>query len=358
MTRIFFIIPTLKQGGAERVMAELANHFIHYHDVEIHLVLLAKAEIFYQIDSRIIIHELGFENNGFFQKKMSELRTFIKLRTLLREHRPDSVLSFMDKYNVFTLLASAFTGTKVFVSERSNPHKKRTWKMQLLRRFIYPSAKGIIAQTELAKMTLVQLTKHKNIKVISNPVKEIKSFPEIERENIIINVGRLVPEKGQKYLIDAFGRIDPKEWKLVILGEGPLKGDLKNQAEALNITDKIELPGAVKEVDWWLAKSSIFVFPSVSEGFPNALVEAMAAGLPCISFDCDSGPRDIIENGVNGILVEEKDVDTLADFLSHLMKNEELRRELSIKAMRIKEILAVDKVAEEYFKFITTSSTK
>src|SRR5690625_1103767 len=167
--KVFLIIPTLNQGGAERVMAELANQFIQYDNVEIHLVLLAKAEIFYHIDSRIIVHQLGFENKGSFQKKISELRTFRKLRALLRQHRPDSVLSFMDKYNVFTLLASAFTGTKVFVSERSNPHKKRTGQMQLLRKYIYPYANGIIAQTELAKAKLFSLTNHKNIKVIPNP---------------------------------------------------------------------------------------------------------------------------------------------------------------------------------------------
>src|SRR5699024_5611430 len=129
MIRIFFIIPTLKQGGAERVMAELANQLICYGNVEIHLVLLAKAEVFYRLDSRIIVHQLGFENKGSFQKKIAELRTLRKLRVLLKQHQPDSVLSFMDKYNVFTLLASTFIRTKVFVSERSNPHKKRTWQI-------------------------------------------------------------------------------------------------------------------------------------------------------------------------------------------------------------------------------------
>lgn len=354
MTRIFFIIPTLKQGGAERVMAELTNQFCHYDSIEIHLVLLAKAEIFYQLDSRIIVHQLGFENRGFFQKKIAELRTFIELRALLKQHQPDSVLSFMDKYNVFTLLASAFTKTKVFVSERSNPRKKRTWHMHLLRKYLYSYAGGIIAQTELAKEELFSLTKHEKIKVIPNPVKEIKFFSEMKRENIIINVGRLVPEKGQKYLIEAFGRIDPEEWRLVILGEGPLKDDLKNQAKALNIADKVELPGAVKEVDWWLARSSIFVFPSVSEGFPNALVEAMAAGLPCISFDCDSGPRDIIVDGVNGILVGEKDVDILSATLSCLMENEVLRKNLSKEAVKVRKDLAAERIAKEYYDFITS----
>src|SRR5690625_4682939 len=351
--KVFLIIPTLNQGGAERVMAELANQFIQYDNVEIHLVLLAKAEIFYHIDSRIIVHQLGFENKGSFQKKISELRTFRKLRALLRQHRPDSVLSFMDKYNVFTLLASAFTGTKVFVSERSNPHKKRTGQMQLLRKYIYPYANGIIAQTELAKAKLFSLTNHKNIKVIPNPVKEIKSFPEIKKENIIINVGRLVPEKGQKYLIDAFARIAPKEWKLVILGEGPLKEDLETQAITLNISNNVELPGAVKEVDWWLARASIFVFPSVSEGFPNALVEAMAAGLPCISFDCDSGPRDIIRNGENGILLEVRDVEALKFNIEKMMNDEALRRKMGKNAKNVKRKFSSKSISKEYFTFIT-----
>lgn len=115
--KIFLVIPTLKQGGAERVMAELANEFAKQNH-EVHLILLVSSEDFYSIDNSVTIHRLGFVNRGKFRRTFDEMKVLFKLRSLLSFHRPDATLSFMDKYNVLTLLASCSLKLKVFVSNK------------------------------------------------------------------------------------------------------------------------------------------------------------------------------------------------------------------------------------------------
>ncbi len=349
--RIFLVIPTLHQGGAERVMSELANTFITYPDIKVHLILLAKSSVFYTIHNEVIIHQLGFENKGRIKKVFAELRTFSKLRKLFKNLKPDTALSFMEKYNSFTILASLFTGTKVFVSDRSNPLKKQSLFIEILRKSTYKYAAGIIAQTELAKKVLQKKVKNKNIRVIPNPIKKVSLYPDIDRKKIIINVGRLVPEKGQRYLLEAYSKIMYIGWELIILGDGPLRKELEDQAKLLGITKNLYMPGAVNNVDEWLAKSSIFAFPSVSEGFPNALAEAMSAGLPCVSFDCEAGPRDIISDGENGFLVPLRDVDEFSNKINTLINNPHLRVLMGSHARTVREDFERSKVASEYLKF-------
>lgn len=162
-----------------------------------------------------------------------------------------------------------------------------------------------------------------------------------------------MPEKGHKYLIKAFSLIEDQSWKLVILGDGPLKLNLEKQAQSLGIEDRLIMPGSVPNVDEWLARSSIFAFSSVSEGFPNALAEAMAARLPAVSFDCNAGPRDIIVHNDNGLLIKEKDVVEFTTALDLLMDDKELRERLGENALQIKEKLSVEDIAKRYFEFIT-----
>lgn len=351
--KIFLVIPTLKQGGAERVMSELANQFAYNDALEVHLVLLAKSNDFYNVDDDVIIHRLGFENKNKLKKIFSELSTFKNLRELLIAYRPDAVLSFMEKYNSFTILASAFLGLRIFVSDRSNPLKKIQCSTGILRKLTYKYATGIIAQTQFAKDVLAAKTKNKNIRVIPNPVKEIRNYPDIAKEKLILNVGRLVPEKGQKYLIEAFSRIKEKgEWKVIFLGDGPLRGELEEQTKIHGLDKQIKFLGAVNNIDEWLSRASIFVFPSISEGFPNALAESMSAGLPCISFDCNAGPRELIKNAVNGYLIEVGAIDDLAIYMKNLMHDEDKRKQLGQEAVNVKNKLLNSSIGDEYLKFM------
>ena len=347
---IVCVIPTLMQGGAERVMSTLVNEFSKSHKVI--LVLLTNSELFYEVPKSVQVLQLGFVNKGGIYRVFSEFQTFFKLRKVLRKSHPDSVLSFMEKYNILTLLASAFLGLRVYVSDRSNPLRAIPTTLRILQKKTYPYAAGIIAQTSLATEVLYKLTSHKNIRLIPNPLRPVQTFPELQREKLIINVGRLVPEKGHQYLLESFSRLTDLEWTLVVLGDGPLRGALENQVKKLGIGERVMMPGSVKNVDEWLARSSIFAFSSVSEGFPNALIEAMAAGLPCVSFNCNSGPSDIIIDGKNGFLTRTGDIDLFCDRIMALIQSEDDRVRIGTKAK--KTALEFDKmsISKQYLDFM------
>ena len=350
--KFFLIIPTLKQGGAERVISELANYFSK-NNVEVHLILLASTQDFYKVNELVKVHRLGFVNNGKIGKFISEIKVYFKLRKLLKKNKPDAVLSFMDKYNVFTLLASIFLNLKIFVSDRSNPNLELSWLLYIFKKITYINASGIVAQTSLSKKVVFDLTKNENIKIIPNPVKKINEFPEIKREKIILNMGRLVPEKGQKYLLEIFSMLNNQDYKLVILGDGPLRKNLEAKIVELGLEGRVSMPGAVHNVDEWLAKASIFALSSISEGFPNVLVEAMAAGVPCVSFDCDAGPRDIIQDGYNGFLVENGDLDKFVDRINILLNDPEKVKKISFNAKKIRQKYTMESIGEEYLNFLT-----
>lgn len=349
--KLFLVIPTLRQGGAERVMSEIANRGAVGYNLEIHLVLLFKSDDFYKIDSRVKIHRLEFENKGGLYKGIALLNVFLSFRKLLKINKPDAVLSFMQVYNSFTILTSAFLGIDVFISDRNNPVKTLSIFSRILRFFTYRFAKGIISQTYLAKDVLESKITNNNIEVIPNPAREIQRY-DIDKEKIILNVGRLVPEKGQVYLVDAFSKVRDSEWKLVILGEGPLRNVLEEQINKLDLSDRVFLLGAVKNVDEWLCKASIFAFSSISEGFPNALIEAMNAGLPCVSFDCNAGPRDIINNYRNGILIPERNVEMLTTSINDLIESEVLRKKLGDAAREVNRTFSMETVILRYFTFL------
>lgn len=353
--RIFLVIATLTAGGAERVMSLLANAWANKPNVEVHLVLLSDDEVFYELDKRIVIHKLLFPLRPSPLKRVTGFAKLgAKLRKLVNVHKPDFVLSFMNKYNIFTILSLLGTQNRVFVSERDSPTEKIPRLRELLRNLTYRYATGVITQTHSSKQFIEEQTGSKNVIVIPNPIKQIQLQEQTRKEKIILNVGRLVKKKGQKYLLEAFARLNCPGWKLVFIGDGALRNELESLAEALHISESVVFLGTVKDVDAWLGRASIFAFPSVLEGFPNALAEAMCAGLPCVSFDCETGPREIIIDGFNGYLVEERDIEGLTQKIQLLIDDEALRTSLSVKALEIRKDLSIGKVAEKFMEFCST----
>ena len=317
------------------------------------MILLVKINIFYKLDSKVELVNLGIDidNTNRIRRVIDSFRTLLTLRKFIRVYNPDFVLSFIEKYNIFTLFAAAFLNVNTFVSDRNNPKIIIPKKMELLKKLFYNNAKGIIAQTSLSKEILYNKTNHDNIRVIPNPVRNIDNTLKIKKEKIILNVGRLVPEKGQHCLIEMMAHLKNDEWKLIILGDGPLREKLQLQIDKLDLNNKVILMGSVSNVDEWYIKSSIFAFSSVSEGFPNALVEAMVSGLPSVSFDCDAGPRDILLNSINGFLIPLYDVDMFKTVLQKLMDNVDLRNEIGLEACKVSDRLNIRKVAQEYLDF-------
>jgi glycosyltransferase involved in cell wall biosynthesis len=213
---------------------------------------------------------------------------------------------------------------------------------------------GLISQTWLAAEKQQRFFKNRTrIKVIHNGVKKVILYPETKRQKKILAVGRLNDHlKGFDRLIEAFAIIKDQDWQLVFAGPDEKGEHLKNQAYELGVHNRVRFLGQVKDMDRLYAEAGIFVIPSRSEGFPNALCEAMAAGLPSISFDFCAGPRELINSDENGLIVPDGDINSLAGAIDYLISEPKERDRLGNKAMEIRDRLDANKIADQWLAFI------
>lgn len=274
------------------------------------------------------------------------------LRRALIGTNPDVIISFLDITNILTIFASIGLGVPVIVSERVDPRFHRIpvpW--EALRRLFYPLATAVVVQTDGAAQWARGFLRADTVYVIPNPCHNAYSSPIRSHQtgadkHIVVAMGRLCFQKGFDILLHSFAKVAAKhcDWYLVILGEGVDRSSLQEIAVRLGIAEKVRMMGLVSDPERVLSSADLFVLPSRYEGFPNALMEAMACGLPVISADCPSGPRDIIRNEVDGLLVPPEDVDALAAALDSLMSSETERRRLATKATEVRERFSLEKV--------------
>ncbi len=167
---------------------------------------------------------------------------------------------------------------------------------------------------------------------------------------VVVAAGRYAPEKGYDRLIDAFAKVSPEhpEWTLAIYGHGPLQKRLLGQVEALGLGDSVGIPGLADDIEETLRGASVFALSSIHEGLPMALAEAMACGVPCVAFDCAPGVREIVTDGVDGVVVPPRNVAALAEGLDRLMSDSELRRSLGAAARESVRKFAPDAVLAQW----------
>lgn len=355
--KICLIIPSLNSGGMQRVMNELSVFFCQKIDIEVHLIMYGiYPEIFYTIPQNLIIHQPGwkFDNSKRIWntvKRLNYLRQTVKMIV------PDTILSFGEYWNSFVLLSLTGLRYPIYISDRCQPNKNLGFVHEYLRKWLYPKATGIIAQTNVAKKIYSKLFHHPNIQVIGNPIRIIENKSDnIIRENIVLTVGRLIPSKHHDILIDIFVKIAKPDWKLVIIG-----GDANKQNEMerltvkiskLHIEDQVILTGNISNVDDYYLRSKIFAFTSSSEGFPNVIGEAMSAGLPVIAFDCIAGPSEMIVDGENGYLIPLYDENNFEFHLRKMIEDNILIISMGNKAKtQIKKFDAAT-ISKQYYDFI------
>ena len=348
------ILPTLFGGGAERVATDLANHWTNSGRQVSLITIDAIHGERYPLDDRI--HKVGlglFRDSTSIAAKIWNNRLRVShLRQAIREAGASQVVSFTDITNVTTLLACRRLETDVIVCERTDPRSHRLGRVwSTLRSQTYGRAAAIVVQTQgVAGWAAAQhwpcpIYVIPNAAPAINPA-ELPPVPSDRSRRSIVALGRLSHEKGFDLLIEAFARVaaDHPTWDLRIVGEGNERNSLQAIAQRCGQESRVLLMGWNPRSDSILKDSDIFVLPSRYEGFPNALLEAMAVGLPCISFDCDSGPRDMIRSGIEGLLVPPENVAELAAAMHQLMSDEKLRASLGANASNVTQRFSRDRI--------------
>jgi len=356
--RRMLIIFQLAAGGAERVVSRMANYWADTPNEVSVLTVESTRRDFYALDPRVerIALDLGQAPRSKAEASILHLRRLVALRRTLRKTRPDVAISFIDKMNLLTVAATRGLRMPVIVSERTDPTSYRLHfpmgrGLEAARRTLYRRASAVVVQTEGARGWALEFLARERTHVIPNPIDVIDQHTgassEIElKAPAVISAGRMTPEKGFDLLLHAFARCSTAhpDWTLVILGNGPQRESLVTLADRLGISERVVFPGLVSGTLALFSRAQLFVLPSRAEGFPNALLEAMACGVASVSFDCPSGPADMIEDGVNGLLVPPENIEALAASMGRLMSDEDERVRLGAAATKVLERFSLSRV--------------
>lgn len=349
---ILIINNGLAGGGIERASVSLANYF-HSQGFKITVLALYQSEKIFKLNDGISFFEPDFSRDNL-SKYLYLVKMIFFSRKAVKRISPDTILAFSEwtnPYVVFSLFGLKFP---IYLSDRMSPLAKLPFISEILRSIFYKKASGIIAQSNFAKEILKKKTNSTNITVIYNPVNVIQRVDCIPR-NRIVSVGRLEEVKGHKFLIQAFAKVNNLNWELSIVGDGSLKKDLEKLSKDLGVNERVIFHGHLRDFKRQLSESEIFVLPSLSEGFPNALIEAMSLPMACIASDTFYGHNEIISSGFNGILVKPGNVDELSEALNLLIENNNLRDLLKINAQKVRDDLKFEVIAQKYLDVLLPS---
>lgn len=353
--KIVFIIPSLGAGGAERVIVSLANEYSILYDVTI--ISLFKKSSFYEIKKTIQLNyceEKPVQSSNILSGIRNNFLLYKKIKSILSSLKPEVVIAFTTTANIIGILAAKATNTRIIISERANPYlfvPNKFWRV--LRKLTYPKAEKLVVQSDLSKQFYKSFVSEEKIAVLPNPLSktlEKKRNSNAIRENIILNVGRLDKNKSQDLLIKSFAQAKLKNWKLVLVGDGEQKMMYQELVNKLKINDQVTFTGTVSNTEHYYNKAKLFAFTSKSEGFPNALIEAMYFGNCCISTDCPSGPSTLISHEHNGVLIPIGDQHQLTKHLISLTENEALRNYYATNAMVTSESYTLTNVFKLWLK--------
>lgn len=352
----------MEGGGAERVAAQLANAWADRGDlVTLTISFSGRGTCFYRISDVVRVKYLADVTGRTGKGLFAYFAKLVALRRLIAELSPDVVVSFLTNVNVTTLLATMGLTCRVIVSERTFPPAFQVgFLMSLLRRATYPLAEKVVMLSSKGIRWLnLAIPGCKGV-VVPNPVQvpieevEPRLVPSdyvASDRKLLLGVGRLDRGKQFDQLIDAFAVLSEKHstWDLVIVGAGPELVSLEQQVRRLGVDRRVKFPGRAGNVGAWYSRADLFVMTSKFEGFPNTLVEAMAHGCAAISYDCDTGPRDIIHHGKTGILVSPVgDKGGLIHEMDRLMGDDQVRLRIAEAAMEVRKRYCLSSILDEW----------
>lgn len=365
--KILIFTNSLAGGGTERVAATLANFWVRQHWEVTIVTLDSESDDFYVLNpavNRIALNLAGDSGNVLDALRQNGRRV-LALRRAIMQVRPQVALSMMSTPNVLLAFASrGMPGLCTVGSEHCYPPHAplgRIWGSLCSR--MYGKLSAVVALTRECADWIETHSSAARVSVIPNaatwPLPD--SAPKIvphslcsPERKILLAVGRLNVVKNYKVLLHAFSQLADqyRDWDLVILGEGPERASLESIIRDRALGGRAFIPGIAGNVGEWYARADLYVMTSLSEGFPMALAEALAHGLPAVSFDCDTGPRDIIRHGIDGLLVPANDTGALTEALDVVLGDATLRKQFASRAREARERFSIEKIAgmwEELF---------
>lgn len=364
--RLTLVISSLRGGGAERTAASMANYWAR-KGFAITLLTFDDGSTppFYPLHAKVIHHPLGLTitPSGFCDRVIFIFRRFYTLRKAVRKSAPDAVIASMDVTNVRTLLSTMGLKIPALVTEQVDPSMSPmhpSWKF--FRRMTYPFAAKIVCVSGGVENYFSWLPQEKKT-VIYNPLTEMErnDSETIETKGeggtkwaLAMGRFRSDHQKGFDLLLKAFQKAAPNhpDWNLALWGDGPELEAIRSMRDELGLSERVRIPGVAERPFEEFRRADLFVLSSRYEGFPHVLVEAMACGLPAVSFDCPSGPNEIIRDGIDGVLVPPQDTDALAAAMDALMGDEERRKLLGRKAVEIKQRVGLDGIMAQWERTI------
>jgi GalNAc-alpha-(1->4)-GalNAc-alpha-(1->3)-diNAcBac-PP-undecaprenol alpha-1,4-N-acetyl-D-galactosaminyltransferase len=365
--RLTLIVSSLRSGGAERVMAVLADHWARSgRDVTLLTFMPPDETPFFPLDPRVRLVRLDLDrpSRTVVDGIGANLWRARALRRAVRDSRPDVVLSFMDRTNVLTLAATLGLGIPIVVQEHNDPAEERlsrSWT--ILRDLTYRRAASVVALSTTALSYFAAPIRRRG-RVIPNPVvRPLGATTTREPASggtRIVGMGRLVPQKGFDLLLDAMARLEARArgWTVDVWGEGPMRPALEAARDRLGLADVVRFPGVTPTPGAVMAAADLFVLSSRYEGFPTVLGEAMAAGTPVVAFDCPSGPREMIRDGVDGLLVPDGDIAALAAAIERVLTDDALRTALAAHASEILERFSIERIAALWDELFSACLTR
>lgn len=353
--KIYFYINVIGGGGAERVIANLSTQFSE-HGYNVGLITSFPIEEEYPIGEKVKRFNLEKEEIIGDNRVYRNFRRIYELRKILKDNKPDVLVSFMAEPNFRAIIAAMGLRTKTIVSVRNDPNREYAGKIgYIVGKLILPLANGCVFQTDEAKRWFPQKLQKKSLIIFNSVKKDFYNVEHKPEKGRIATFGRLNTQKNQKMLIEAFSQV-VKEFPYAVLwiyGQGKLEQELAEQIGSLGLKESVELKGNTLDVPSALAQTDIFVLSSDYEGMPNALMEAMAVGIPVISTDCPcGGPGMIIDNMSNGILVPVDNYKEMANALQRLLSDQQLRISMKEKAKEKAKLFETDCVFYEWEKYI------
>lgn len=363
--RIALVSPSLSAGGAERVISVMANYWAERkHNVTVVTISSTEGD-FYTLSPYVARIGLDVQWNSCsvwaaLRNNWTRLR---RIRRAITACHAEVVISFVDQNNILVLLALLGQEIPIIVSERIDPrHYQLGEPWNRLRRLFYPRASAVVVQTEKVRNEWAhEFLPTDRVRVIPNP---LRPLPQSRQADCclrsILAMGRLDPQKGFDLLLSAFARsqLARRGWRLTILGEGPEREFLQQLTSELGLNGSVDLPGVVRDPESYMTRGAIFVLSSRYEGFPNALIEAMGMGMAVVSYDCESGPSELIRHGINGLLVPQRNVEALSRMLADLAAEPEWRNRLGTAAMEVRHHYTVDAVLRQWDGLIAHVTSK